>query len=491
MLDNRPTSTLNLLKYASIIVVVFFSLLTYLLCVCLKSGIDLPIAVRLKNNESSSAPFSKQTKLVTSPMLATKSESSMIIDLGTNTSSKRASKPAIMPSLASTREVHQKPNNTSSRQPSTAPVQSPKLTSAPSCEPTLNLTERNEHISLSKSESTHNLRDYDLYFAILASKYPAQAAGKWLKSPNESMYYSPEHLLCLDQERQGNCHDPDSWKKSNDTARQSRHSSILKKAVVNSPGILAANDPWVWKSNISAYETIPFSRENSTLYKKRMQRILSSKRIHMIGDSLTRQWRQSMYCELVHIAGMQPNEVDKKLFYYQMHKGFADLRSNAFHNLTKEDVIVFNLGHHVGWKIGQNWKANYKSLLKTAYDANFGKVPDENIFFRTTTVRHFVKGLGDYDTNTFEIGSVAPNMHAKWGGYGGSRPEQPKQNLIAFDVFLHGNNSRKFEILDTSPMMLARGDASFDGCHFCLPGELAHYYLLLQTRHKCANVEHK
>ena len=94
-------------------------------------------------------------------------------------------------------------------------------------------------------------------------------------------------------------------------------------------------------------------------------------------------------------------------------------------------------------------------IAKATYDVNFGEVPDKNIYFWTTSIRHFAKGLGIYDTNTSKIRSAVPNMHAKLSNYGRSRPKQPKQNLIALFVFLHSNNSHKFEILDVSPIILA------------------------------------
>ena len=72
-------------------------------------------------------------------------------------------------------------------------------------------------------------------------------------------------------------------------------------------------------------------------------------------------------------------------------------------------------------------------------------------------MRHFLKGFGDWDTNSFKTGSVEPGMQQKWSTYGGSRPEQPMQNIIALGSFL---------------IMLARGDATFDGSHFCLPGPI-------------------
>ena len=62
----------------------------------------------------------------------------------------------------------------------------------------------------------------------------------------------------------------------------------------------------------------------------------------------------------------------------------------------------------------------------------------------------------------------------------------PLQNFVAMDIMLLGPpltfgagapqtrvpSGRRFCILDTSPMMLSRADATFDGTHFCLPGPM-------------------
>ena len=197
-----------------------------------------------------------------------------------------------------------------------------------------------------------------------------------------------------------------------------------------------------------------------------------------------------MHCELVHVIGMSVEEAEQKVQYLQVHNGLShDLEPRKRAPLKKasrEDIVVLNLGHHVGWKLGENWTLPYKRILEEALAFDFGPIPNKNIFFRTTSVRHFLKGFGDYDTNSSKVGNDMPNMDAKWADYGGNRPELPKQNLIAFEVFLgnHTSNSsdHKIQILDTSPMMLARGDASFDGSHYCLPGPMEFWSRMLYHR---------
>ena len=67
-------------------------------------------------------------------------------------------------------------------------------------------------------------------------------------------------------------------------------------------------------------------------------------------------------------------------------------------------------------------------------------------------------------------------MSAEWALYGGNSPVQPEQNLMALDIL--GNMS----IMDVSPMMLARADATFDGVHFCLPGPIDSWSHMLYYR---------
>ena len=117
--------------------------------------------------------------------------------------------------------------------------------------------------------------------------------------------------------------------------------------------------------------------------------------------------------------------------------------------------------------------------MQKALSWDFGKIPDSHIFFRTTSVRHFKKGMGDWNTNSSQTGATESNINDVWSEYGGNYPELPIQNLIAFDVFLGNTTHRKFRILDTSPMMLARADASFDGNHFCLPGPMEYWSRML------------
>lgn len=314
----------------------------------------------------------------------------------------------------------------------------------------------------------------DFYTKIYTSSYPVAAAGTWVEKPNQPII-SPEHLHCLDREFQGNCHSVESNLKRNSTAEY-RHT------IFNSPGILAANDQFTWQSNHPIYDVMP--NNNLEEYRARLNDVLKSRTIFLIGDSLTRQWYQTMKCELMHVLGLSEKEVREKIRWQRCTNELRRQRKEIQQKLadaTVNDVLVFNFGHHVGLKNGENWKTKYEKILNDALSFDFGAIPDENIFFRTTSVRHFLRGYGDWDTD-FTAGNTAPDMYAQWETYGGNMPEQPDQNLIAFSTLLKSSNQRSFQILDTSPLMLARGDATFDGSHFCLPGPVDMWSRMLYTR---------
>ena len=129
--------------------------------------------------------------------------------------------------------------------------------------------------------------------------------------------------------------------------------------------------------------------------------------------------------------------------------------------------------------MGVDWQPKYIEVLKDALkQIDFGKIPDDHVLFQTTTVRHFLRNEGDWNTNSSKAGGSKPNIQAVWINYGGNLPEQPTQNLLAFDTILR-DTRRGFKILDTSPMMLARGDASFDGSHICIPGPMTYWSRML------------
>lgn len=345
------------------------------------------------------------------------------------------------------------------------------------------------------TDTADRRKEYEFYMSIHNSTFPVERAGAWVYRPDKELRPSAEHLQCLDQELQGNCHDLDAWKKTTSLPKLARHKSMEKKAIANSPGILAAKDPWVWQSNHSLMAVLDAEGKD---FEGMVRTALNNSTIYLVGDSLTRQWSQVIRCELIHVLGIDQKVAKNQIQYVQVHNGVEDRKPILFQLATERDYVVWNIGHHVGWKIGADWEKKYRRKLEDFLAYPFGRIPDEHIFFRTTTVRHYRAGQGDFDTESSMSGNVEPRMCAAWSDYGGSRPEQPTQNQIAFEVFL-GNHKlqprnetaisdrqlqrrSKIQILDISPMMLARGDATFDGCHFCLPGPMEYWSRMLYHR---------
>jgi hypothetical protein len=154
--------------------------------------------------------------------------------------------------------------------------------------------------------------EYEVYSHIHKATFSACMAGQWVYEPSQTFASSPEYLQCLDQELQGNCHDPSAWEKTNFEPAKLRHQSLLKNAVHNSPGILKGSDPWAWQSNLSNYKVVTYNNHEHEQYRKRISTILSNRTIYLVGDSLTRQWGQTMRCEIMHILG-KSNEMANKI----------------------------------------------------------------------------------------------------------------------------------------------------------------------------------
>jgi len=143
-------------------------------------------------------------------------------------------------------------------------------------------------------QQSTELSEFEFYVKVHNSTFPVTQAGEWVYKPGiQAIHPSKEHLMCLDRERQGNCHDADAWTKSNDTAKQSRHNSVIANAIINSPGILSANDPWVWESNLPQYQELS-NHSGPDLYKKQVHKAVRGRKLYLVGYSLTRQWSQAM-----------------------------------------------------------------------------------------------------------------------------------------------------------------------------------------------------
>ena len=87
--------------------------------------------------------------------------------------------------------------------------------------------------------------------------------------------------------------------------------------------------------------------------------------------------------------------------------------------------MVFNFGQ---WfdsnRLGDDWPSEYKRILNKALQMDFGKIPDRHVFFRTTSVRHFLRGQGDWNTESSnKAGASGPDPRAQWVVV---RREQPR-----------------------------------------------------------------
>jgi len=301
---------------------------------------------------------------------------------------------------------------------------------------------------------------------------------------------SPEHLACLNLERQGKCHNKTANVSNTDKSIKVRSANIARGRVMNSPGILEANDPWVWESDIEEYKVLSFSQMSDP----ETVQMITGRKYYLLGDSLTRQWAHSMRCELQHVFGLSAHEAEETVKYYKSETSFPSKKKleNFLKDSSPNDYFVFNYGHHLDptkkmESSSTKWEDAFKKVMKEASKASYKNIPLEHVFYRTTSVRHFLRDKGDWYTNSSVAGGAAPNMNVTWSMYGGNHPSQPEQNLIALDVLgkKSGTTATKrnnIGILDTSPMMLARGDASFDGSHFCLPGPIDYWSRMLYYR---------
>lgn len=96
------------------------------------------------------------------------------------------------------------------------------------------------------------------YTKVHTSSHPAAEAGEWIKKSDAAANLhrpSPEHLQCLDREYQGNCHDPEKHRNVTTDAG-------YEHTIFNSPGIMDANDPWVWRSDNPLYQVMPLDGDD-------------------------------------------------------------------------------------------------------------------------------------------------------------------------------------------------------------------------------------
>jgi hypothetical protein len=310
-------------------------------------------------------------------------------------------------------------------------------------------------------------KHFEHLVSVHLSDYPTRTAGRWVeKPPSLAIRASPALLQCLDTERQGNCHSDDDENRKEDSRSGKKHN-------YNSPGIMKGYDPYMWESDDEAYAVLPLVNGTSELLRG-----LKRRKIFIIGDSLSRQWAKSLSCELEHAYGYTTEVKYCNYNTFPKGKGLDGCLGKA----KSRDYIVFNFGHHVGPGKYPDWRKTYTALMKRALHdltTKCGHIPPDHIFFRTTSVRHFRAGMGDWNTNTSERGAFEADMDAKWDEYGGENHVLPIQNLLGLTMV--GTQSN-FSVLDVSPIMLGRADSTFDGSHFCLPGPMTEWTRMLLHR---------
>jgi hypothetical protein len=337
--------------------------------------------------------------------------------------------------------------------------------------PDLPVELRIEHIQ------DHTRRNHFEHLAsVHLSETPTRTAGKWVKKPPSlAKRASPELLRCLAEERQGICYNDGD--KSEDEYTKSRIRLLVKGALNNSRGILKGYDPYVWESNDEAYAVFPLGNGTSEL-----RQALEGRRIIIVGDSLNRQWAQALKCELEHVYGYDTVDVQ---FCETCDFPVRAALKRCLGNATSRDYVVFNFGHHQdpGKRgVGARWRQVYKALMARALrelKTRLGHLPPSHVMFRTTSIRHFLAGKGDWKSNSSQAGGLEANMNAKWDDYGGMNPDQPIQNLLGISMVGADSN---FSVMDVSPLTLARADSTLDGSHFCMPGPMEEWTRMLFYR---------
>jgi hypothetical protein len=235
----------------------------------------------------------------------------------------------------------------------------------------------------------------------------------------------------------------------------------------------------MWESHDEAYAVFPPGNGTSEL-----RQALERRRIMIVGDSLSRQWAQVLKCELEHAYGYDTVDVQ----YCKVHD-MRDFVGRALKECLRRaaswDYVVVNFGHHQDPGkplIGARWRQVYKALMLHVlrdFKTRLAHLPPSHAIFRTTSVRHFSAGKGDWNSTLAQSGGPEASMDAKWDHYGGNYSSQPIQNLLGISMV--GSNSN-FSIMDVSPLTLARADSTFDGSHFCMPGPLEEWTRMLFYR---------
>lgn len=320
------------------------------------------------------------------------------------------------------------------------------------------------------------LEEFERLFKVHLAQFPVLEIGRWEKLPNEKPKLSEPHRQCLWKiERQGRC----------------KFEMKGSPGLQNSPEMRESYDPWVWKTFSPDHQVLNIHLEENA---RLLDQALQGRKVHFFGDSLTRQWVAAINCELLHILNFTQTRVDSAISFHRYFGSYPSrelLERDLVGKLSPNDYVVFNIGHHVDPGNGKfknatgnaTWLFTYERvvprMIRDFKNLTHHILNPSHVLFRTTSVRHFHSGQGDWYTNSSRAGETAPHNNASWHDYGGMHLAQPTQNLVAMKLVAKHS---KFGILDTSPPTLARGDATSDGAHFCLPGPHDYWSQMLYHR---------
>ena len=135
-----------------------------------------------------------------------------------------------------------------------------------------------------------------------------------------------------------------------------------------------------------------------------------------------------MRCELIHILGTSVLMVERKAHFFAMSTGLIEQSVKRygypFIKVTGRGYAVFSFGHHVSTpKNGGNWESVYKQVLEDELGQDFGRIPDNYVFFQMTSVHNFKSGIGYWNTHKSKYVGVETKMEANCSMYGGSIQE--------------------------------------------------------------------
>jgi len=319
-----------------------------------------------------------------------------------------------------------------------------------------------------------NFRRDDLSFAATVHNSPAPVArvGSWVRANAQRDWlttgHTDVHLKCLDQERQGNCYE-NGGQGSNTEDRSSRYKFMHRagSSLKNSPGALVGRVDYAWREHAGSEATGRLYREWSgppAALINGLQQVLGAHgRVIVYGDSLSRQFAKTLECTFAHKLN-----ITGRVVFRNWNSG-----GPLGHDTRQSDFIVLNFGHHLDHGAGdvthirekQGWTSAFANLDKKIEEK---EVIADRVFVRTTQVRFLRRNSpGDWNTTAGMLcGEVAPDSSAAWSQYGGQSGSLPAQNLVLLKLL----DSTPYQLLDVSPISLARADLTFDCSHDCLPG---------------------